>query len=236
MRVEQRIGRIDRLGQRYEKIRIVNLHYDDTVETDVYRALRERIGLFSKFVGKLQPILAALPRSIGEAVLAGRDRGEREAIVSDLDAQIRRQEQEGFDLDAITEADLDDPPRPEALYDLNALDELIRRPELLPPGYVVDSLGDREYTVSMPGMSRPLRVTTLARFFEDHPGSAELWSPGSSLFPSVDVSDPAVGADSSLLALLANSHGLNFKSGPSERDVRGKKTGTCVRRGWSSRR
>ena len=32
MRVEQRIGRIDRLGQRFPKIRIVNLHYEDTVE------------------------------------------------------------------------------------------------------------------------------------------------------------------------------------------------------------
>ena len=45
MRVEQRIGRIDRLGQQHENIRIVNLHYEGTVETDVYRALRVRIGL-----------------------------------------------------------------------------------------------------------------------------------------------------------------------------------------------
>ena len=43
MRVEQRIGRIDRLGQQHAHIRIVNLHYEGTVETDVYRALRERI-------------------------------------------------------------------------------------------------------------------------------------------------------------------------------------------------
>jgi SNF2 family DNA or RNA helicase len=33
MRVEQRIGRIDRVGQKYPKIRIVNLQYDDTIET-----------------------------------------------------------------------------------------------------------------------------------------------------------------------------------------------------------
>jgi hypothetical protein len=53
MRVEQRIGRIDRLGQHYPYIRIVNLHYADTVEADVYRALRQRIGLFEQVVGKL---------------------------------------------------------------------------------------------------------------------------------------------------------------------------------------
>ena len=44
MRVEQRIGRIDRVGQRHATIRVVNLHYDGTVETAVYRALRRRIG------------------------------------------------------------------------------------------------------------------------------------------------------------------------------------------------
>jgi superfamily II DNA/RNA helicase len=45
MRVEQRIGRIDRVGQRFSDIRIVNLHYEDTIEADVYRALRDRISI-----------------------------------------------------------------------------------------------------------------------------------------------------------------------------------------------
>ena len=72
MRVEQRIGRIDRLGQEHPAIRIVNLHYEGTVETDVYRALRTRINLFEAVVGPLQPILARLPRTIAGAVLTGR--------------------------------------------------------------------------------------------------------------------------------------------------------------------
>ena len=67
MRVEQRIGRIDRLGQRLSDIRIINLHYEDTVEADVYRALRSRISIFEKVVGGLQPILAKLPRLIEES-------------------------------------------------------------------------------------------------------------------------------------------------------------------------
>ena len=74
MRVEQRIGRIDRLGQAHSAIRIVNLHYEGTVETDVYRALRTRINLFEAVVGPLQPILAQLPRTIAGAVLSGRGR------------------------------------------------------------------------------------------------------------------------------------------------------------------
>ena len=55
MRVKQRIGRIDRLGQAHATIRIFNLHYEDTVEADIYRVLRERIRLFEGVVGELQP-------------------------------------------------------------------------------------------------------------------------------------------------------------------------------------
>ena len=52
------IRTIDRLGQKHAKIRIVNLHYEGTVETDVYMALRRRVHLFESVVGRLQPILA----------------------------------------------------------------------------------------------------------------------------------------------------------------------------------
>lgn len=72
MRVEQRIGRIDRLGQKHPVIRIVNLHYSDTVEADVYLALRKRISLFTSVVGRLQPILARMPGIIAQTVLSGK--------------------------------------------------------------------------------------------------------------------------------------------------------------------
>ena len=62
MRVEQRIGRIDRLGQKHPDIRIINLHYAETIEADVYKALRDRIGLFENVVGRLQPISPAYQR------------------------------------------------------------------------------------------------------------------------------------------------------------------------------
>ncbi len=73
MRVEQRISRIDRLGQTFERVRIINLHYADTVETDVYRSLCERIGLFQSVVGKPQPILARLPTLIADSILKRKD-------------------------------------------------------------------------------------------------------------------------------------------------------------------
>ena len=113
MRVEQRIGRIDRLGQQHETIRIVNLHYEDTVEADVYRALRERIGLFESVVGRLQPILAQLPRMISKTVLSGETRDDRSRAnaMDAIEQQARAAEGRGFDIDAVTDEDLAMPER-----------------------------------------------------------------------------------------------------------------------------
>jgi superfamily II DNA or RNA helicase len=58
MRVEQRIGRIDRIGQKYERIWIRNFFYEDTIEDQVYQRLSDRISWFETVVGDLQPILA----------------------------------------------------------------------------------------------------------------------------------------------------------------------------------
>ena len=63
-RVEQRIGRIDRIGQKYPVIRVVNLFLSHSVDEQVYRALRERCGLFEHFVGAMQPVLARARRML----------------------------------------------------------------------------------------------------------------------------------------------------------------------------
>jgi hypothetical protein len=62
MRVEQRIGRIDRIGQEASTVRILNLYVQDTIEEDTYHTLKHRIGAFEEVVGPLQPILAEMPR------------------------------------------------------------------------------------------------------------------------------------------------------------------------------
>src|SRR6185369_3858452 len=45
MRVEQRIGRIDRLGQKAEKIIIWNLFYEDTIDARIYQRLYKKLDL-----------------------------------------------------------------------------------------------------------------------------------------------------------------------------------------------
>ena len=221
MRVEQRIGRIDRLGQAHPLIRIVNLHYEDTVETDVYRALRNRIGLFENVVGRLQPILAQMPQAISTAVLgAGADGGAagsgareacRAAAVAALEREAAAAEAGGFDLDAALEQDaapgaapdapLTLPPREAPALTLDDLERMIADPALLPPGSEAQPLAPREYGLLAPGMAERLRVTTDPAYYAEHSESVELWSPGNPLFRSPGHLPPAAALPSAAAAL-----------------------------------
>ena len=62
MRIEQRIGRIHRLGQTRD-VRIFNLYTKDTVEEHVIRLLAEKINLFQTVVGDLDLILDVFSRN-----------------------------------------------------------------------------------------------------------------------------------------------------------------------------
>ena len=57
MRVEQRIGRIDRLGQKAEKINIVSFVLRDTIEEVILDRLYNRIEIFHESIGDLEEIL-----------------------------------------------------------------------------------------------------------------------------------------------------------------------------------
>jgi len=189
MKVEQRIGRIDRLGQEYQRIRVINLHYEGTVEADIYRALRERINLFQAFIGRLQPILAKLPGAISHAALApAQERGKiRDSLLSSLEEQAKAIESHGFDIDEMVGKDWVESSRPEALLDLKILRKILTKSSLLPPGTEVKKIGKRDYAYQQPGMLAPIRVTTDAIYFDLHPESIELWSPGNPVFPNYEL-------------------------------------------------
>ena len=147
MRVEQRIGRIDRLGQEHQRVHIVNLHYEGTVETDVYRALRGRIRLFESVVGPLQPILSSLSRTIGEAVL----RGDRERLGDAVAAKVD-EEAVAFNIDAGLDEDIGMPNRPASPLTLEYLNQVLTTPALMTPGVNVRRLGKHDDAVRAPGM------------------------------------------------------------------------------------
>jgi len=105
MRVEQRIGRIDRIGQRYDEVWIYNYFYRDTIEDRIYQALKDRIGWFEAVVGPLQPILAEVNKITQELAMLPAERREAELqeAIKRLREQIDRAEVDALDLDAFLE-------------------------------------------------------------------------------------------------------------------------------------
>lgn len=63
-KVEQRIGRVDRIGQREEIVQIRNVWYPDSIEAQVYRALFLRRELYQIVVGPAQEIISDALRKI----------------------------------------------------------------------------------------------------------------------------------------------------------------------------
>ena len=76
MRIEQRIGRIDRIGG-HPDVHVVNMLIDGTVEERIYSGIKDDFGDFESIVGAAQPVLAQTEDAIRQAVFArGPDRDE----------------------------------------------------------------------------------------------------------------------------------------------------------------
>jgi SNF2 family DNA or RNA helicase len=85
MRVEQRIGRVDRLGQKRPKVFVWNLITAGTIEWYVYAVLQEKLDVCRKVVGDLDsPITRVMMRrgeedlGIGQIILSARDQVDLE--------------------------------------------------------------------------------------------------------------------------------------------------------------
>ena len=72
MRVEQRIGRIDRLGQPAEKIHVWNLFYQNTIDDRIYHRLFERLHVFEGALGGLETVLGDRIQELTQALFSAR--------------------------------------------------------------------------------------------------------------------------------------------------------------------
>ncbi len=64
MRLEQRIGRLDRIGQESPAIYIINAFCEDTIEDRILSRLYERIQVFKDSIGDLEEILGEVIQSL----------------------------------------------------------------------------------------------------------------------------------------------------------------------------
>ncbi len=97
MRIEQRIGRIDRWGQQSESVAIFNLITPGTVDADIYERCLVRIGVFNNALGGSEDILGEISREIRNIAenFNLSDEERREKLQQLADNQIRLiQEQE----------------------------------------------------------------------------------------------------------------------------------------------
>jgi superfamily II DNA or RNA helicase len=92
MEIEQRIGRIDRIGQTEETILIVNFVNESTIDERILTRLLDRIEIFESSIGALEPIISA---SAPKVLQAGFDftlsEAQREQKVREALAAIEEQ-------------------------------------------------------------------------------------------------------------------------------------------------
>ena len=115
MRIEQRIGRIDRRGQMSEAVNIYNIITENTIDADIYYRCLLRIGIFESHMGECEDILGSIGPKIENIVLnAGLTEQERKMKLEQIaDNEVRKaqeldrlEEEEkelfGFDLNDFT--------------------------------------------------------------------------------------------------------------------------------------
>lgn len=68
MAIEQRIGRIDRRGQKSDTVIICNLVTEGTIDAKIYHRCLERIGIFESSIGECAGILGDMTQQINKAV------------------------------------------------------------------------------------------------------------------------------------------------------------------------
>jgi hypothetical protein len=86
MRVEQRIGRIDRIGSRFAVVDVANYFYEGTVEEQIYRGIADDFEWFTDVVGPAQPVLAEIESLIEKVAMSKPGAGRASAVAEQVAA------------------------------------------------------------------------------------------------------------------------------------------------------
>lgn len=108
MRVEQRIGRIDRIGQKNDVVKIINYAYKDSIDGDIYEELEDRLQLFENVVGPMRPVLNSIEGDIKDAVMGGEINAEEEAseqVVEEADSRAREAQEKAEETGLASESE-----------------------------------------------------------------------------------------------------------------------------------
>jgi len=92
MRVEQRIGRIDRIGQKFDKLHVFNLCIVGSIEDRILNRLYTKLNIFESSVGELEPILGDLEKQLNIAELIHLSAQEVDEKMHLKELALKRQE------------------------------------------------------------------------------------------------------------------------------------------------
>ncbi len=108
MRVEQRIGRIDRIGQKNEVVKIINYAYKDSIDGDIYEELEGRLQLFENVVGPMRPVLNSIEQDIKDAVMGSSGANDTsepsQQVVEEADSRAERAQEKAAETGLASEA------------------------------------------------------------------------------------------------------------------------------------
>lgn len=88
MKIEQRIGRVDRVGQERD-VEIYNFAVRGMLDERILSVLEHRIQVFTETVGALDPILESFEDEVGRITLG--ERGDAETAFARLDADLENE-------------------------------------------------------------------------------------------------------------------------------------------------
>lgn len=167
MRIEQRIGRIDRRGQKSEAVNIYNIITADTVDADIYSRCLMRIGIFERSIGECEEVLGAIGAQIEQIAVstALTDEERRRKLEQMADNEVRRMQELskledeeralfGFDLSNYTAAkEIKDAESP--WISPISIQRLVER-------YLRDRLGEGQYIIGASELKQ-IRLSREAR-------------------------------------------------------------------------
>jgi hypothetical protein len=190
MRVEQRIGRIDRIGQQFDQVWISNYFYQDTLEDLIYERLADRIDWFEVVVGDLQPILAEVGEMTRRLAMLPRSQRDLELKkeLTALRQRLQNREVESLNLDQFVEAE-EYQQGPLSPVTLAALETVLTGSHATKHLFIPHPEIPKAYSLNWHGNSLP--VTLSRECFDEHPDSVHFLTYGSSLLAELLDSIPA---------------------------------------------
>ncbi len=157
-RVEQRIGRIDRIGQEETEVKIFNLFLKDSIDEKVYKALDDRCDLFRHFVGTMQPVLARAKMMLNNP---------KTFSLEELDKWINLTKSDVISAETYIESEAVRPSLP--LVKPVTKKDLIDALNLLQNEAIRDLENENVYSIKLPETPSPMRISLSANSLDGDP-------------------------------------------------------------------